>query len=82
MAIVALIIASATATTGLSRLRSRTSIIIVIGSIASLLLLVQVPALAALVQLSPLHFDDWALSVAAGAIAGGISFLIPLTLRR
>ena len=81
MAIVALIIASATATIGLSRLRSRMAVLVVLGSIASLLLLVQVPALAALVKLSPLHLDDWALSAAAGAIAGAISFLIPLTLR-
>jgi Ca2+-transporting ATPase len=82
MAIVALIIASATATAGLSRLRSRMSIIVVLGSIASLLLLVQVPALAALVKLSPLHLDDWAISAAAGAIAGVISFLIPPVLRK
>jgi hypothetical protein len=44
--------------------------------------IVQVPALAALLQLSPLHFDDWALSVAAGVFACAIPFLIPLTVRR
>ena len=82
MAIVALIIANATATTGLSRSQSRTSIIVVIGRIDSLLLLVQVSALAALVQLGPLHLGDRAPSVATVAIAGAISFLIPLTLRR
>jgi Ca2+-transporting ATPase len=81
MAIVALIIANATATTGLSRSQSRTSIIVVLGRIARLLL-VQVSALAALVQLGPLHLDDRAPSVATVAIAGAISFLIPLTLRR
>ncbi len=82
MAMVALIIASATATAGLSRLRSRMSAIVILCSIASLLLLVQVPGLAALVQLRPLHLDDWALSAAAGAIAGAISFLIPPVLRK
>jgi Ca2+-transporting ATPase len=82
MAIVVLIIASATTTVGLSRLRSRTSVIVVLGSLGSLFLLIQVPILAELMQMRPLHLDDWALSSAAGIVAGAISFLIPLTLRK
>jgi Ca2+-transporting ATPase len=82
MALVALIIAAATVTAGLSRLRSRTAIAVVCASLASLLALVQIPGLAALVELRPLHLDDWALSAAAGMLAGSISCLIPATLRR
>ena len=82
MAIIALLIASAATTVSLSRLRSWAAWAVVLGTLASLLLLVQVPALAELVHLRPLHLDDWAISAAAGALAGVMSFATPLALRR
>lgn len=82
MAIVALIIAGMTTTVGLSRLRNRTSIAVVAGSLTSLVVLIQIPQLAEPMQLRPLHVDDWALSAFAGVVAGAVSYFIPLALRR
>lgn len=81
MAIMALIVASATITAVLSGLRTWTSRIVVVGSLASLALLVQLPNLAALVHLSSLHLGDWALGSASGGLAGLMAVLVRLTLR-
>jgi P-type Ca2+ transporter type 2C len=82
MALVALIVAGAIITATLSMLSSWTARVVILASLASLGLLVQIPALAALVHLRPLHLDDWALAVAGGAGAGILSGLVGLTIRK
>ena len=77
MALVALIVASATVTAGLSRLRTRTALALVAVVIGSALVLAQVPALADLLHLSPLHRDDLILAAAGGLIPGSLAAAIP-----
>ena len=73
MALVALTVASAVFAAILSGLRTRLARVICMGTLASALLLVQVPTLARLLQLSPLHALDW-----GWAIAGGLVAALPL----
>jgi Ca2+-transporting ATPase len=82
MALVALIVAGAVITATLSKLSSWAARIVVLASLASLGLLVQIPGLAPLVHLRPLHLDDWVLAVAGGAAAAIPSGLVSLTIRR
>jgi Ca2+-transporting ATPase len=72
MALVALTVASAGITASLSKLRSLTAKLIVGLTILVSVVLVQVPGLAALLHLKPLHFDDWAIAVAGGLLAAVI----------
>jgi Ca2+-transporting ATPase len=67
MAMVVLVSASASTTAVLSRLGTRAARVIVAASLASTVLLVQTPGLAALLHLTPLHLDDWLLAIASGA---------------
>jgi Ca2+-transporting ATPase len=76
IALAVLVVASVTITGCLSGLKTWTARIIVAAATASLVLLVQVPELAALVHLHPLHLQDWALAVGAGAFTGGLSALL------
>lgn len=76
MAMVMLITASATITAGLTGLKTRSSAIVVAAALASAGLLVQIPTMAELLHLSPLHADDWLLAGAAGLAPGGLAFLI------
>jgi hypothetical protein len=82
MALVALIVASASATAGLAGLRTRAALAAVAGSIGSAVLLAQVPPIAALLHLRPLHVDDWLLAALGGAVAGAFSTLLPLVRHR
>jgi Ca2+-transporting ATPase len=83
MALVALIVASAMLTAGLTRLKSRSSVIAVVATVGSALLLVQVPPLATLLHLSPLHVDDWLIAALGGLIVGSLAALFPsLTAKR
>lgn len=77
MALVVLVVASATMTAGLSRLRSAAAVIAVIATIGSALVLVQVPALAGILHLSPLHVDDWLIAAAGGLLAGSLTTILP-----
>jgi Ca2+-transporting ATPase len=70
MAIVCLVIASAAITAGLSRLRTMSARVIVSSSVLSTIVLVQVPPIAALIHLQPLHASDWAVAAAGGLLAG------------
>lgn len=81
MALVALVTASATITASLSGLRTWTARIVVLGSIASLVGFVQVPGLAGLLHIVPLHLDDWAIAAAGGVVAGAVSGLVRLSAR-
>jgi len=72
MAMAVLSLASATITIVLSRLRTTMSRIVVAGTVGSAVVLIQAPALAALLSLSPLHADDWTLATAANLLVGAI----------
>jgi Ca2+-transporting ATPase len=77
MALLALTVASATMTAGLTRLRSRASVIAVLATIGSALVLIQTPALAMLLHVSPLHADDWLIAALGGLCVGSIAALLP-----
>jgi Ca2+-transporting ATPase len=81
MALGALISASAAITAVFSGLRTWSAWILVLGSLASLALLVQVPLLAVLVHLRPLHISDWALVGAAGVLGGLFASMVTVALR-
>jgi Ca2+-transporting ATPase len=75
MALVTLVIASATVTATLSRLRTLAARTIVAASVASVVILVQIPLLAELLHVEPLHLDDWAVATAGGFVPGAIASL-------
>jgi Ca2+-transporting ATPase len=78
MALAQLTFASAAITAALSGLRTRVSRLITGGTLALTLVLVQIPALATLLHLQPLHTDDWGRAI-AGAL---LTALLPSLLRR
>lgn len=69
MAMVALTVASGSVTAVLSGLRTRAAQVVVVVSLVAAALLVQIPALAALLHLRPLHVDDWLLAIGGGVVA-------------
>ena len=75
MALVTLVIASATLTATLSRLRTVTARMIVAASVASAVILVQIPLLAELLHVEPLHLDDWVVATAGGFVPAAIASL-------
>jgi Ca2+-transporting ATPase len=77
MALLALTVASATMTAGLTRLKSRASVIAVLATIGSALVLIQATALARLLHVSPLHADDWLIAAFGGLCVGSIAALLP-----
>lgn len=76
MALVVLTTLSAALTAVLSGLRTATARWMTGGTLLSSLLLVQLPATAALLRLQPLHVDDWASALGAGA-----AVILPLLAR-
>ena len=66
MALVALVIGGAALSAGLSGLRTPVSRVVSAATLASALLFVQGPPLAALLHLAPLDLDDWALAALGG----------------
>jgi Ca2+-transporting ATPase len=76
MALVTLVIASATLTATLSWLRTLASRTIVAASLASAVIVVQTPLLAELLRVEPLHLDDWALATAGGLVPSIIASLL------
>ena len=75
LALATLVLASTAITAILSRLASRTARVIALGSLASLVFLVQEPALAGWLHLQPLALRDWAI-VSAGALASASPALL------
>lgn len=75
LAIAVLILASVTITAGLSGFSSWAGRIIIAAAVVSLVALVQIPALARLAHLRPLHLDDWMVAVLAGVATGALSLL-------
>ena len=68
MALLALTTASAGITVALSKLHGLAAKLVTAATLASSLLLIQIPDLAALLHLSPLHLDEWVIAI-AGAVA-------------
>lgn len=79
MAMVALIIASAVVTAGLSGLRSRSAVIAVVATVGTAVVVVQLSPIAELLHLRSLHFIDWTYAVLGGLFAGAFAVLIRLT---
>jgi Ca2+-transporting ATPase len=73
MALVVLTTASAGITANLSRLRTWTARVMVFGTMALSLLLVQIRVVAGLLHLAPLHLDDWMLAIGGGVLASLLS---------
>ena len=69
MALATLTFASAALAATLSRLRTWTSRVVSGATVAVSAVVIQVPALAALVHVKPLHPDDWAIAVLGGLAA-------------
>lgn len=72
MALVSLTVASAMLTAVLSGLRTKTAWTMVVATIGLSLVLTQVPPLAALIHLRPLHWDDWLLALGGAALVAAI----------
>lgn len=73
MALVTLTAASAGIAVMLSGLRSRAAWLIAAVSAGLAVLLVQTAALAGLLHLAPLHFDDWLLAIAGAMTAAALT---------
>ena len=69
MALVALATASAGITACLTRLQGGAARIAAAATLVLSFVLVQIPALAALLHLKPLHADDWMLAIGGGLLA-------------
>jgi Ca2+-transporting ATPase len=78
MALVSLVVASATITAAMSAVRTQVARIVVILTLGSAVLFVQTPALAAAFHLSPLHFDDWLIAALGGVLPAVLS--IPVSI--
>jgi P-type Ca2+ transporter type 2C len=70
MALTLLLVASAGVTAGLTKLRQATARWILVGTLAPLGLLVQMPAVSRWLNLRPLHGTDWALGALAFVVIG------------
>lgn len=79
MALATLTSASALITAALSRLRTRAAWVMCIGTLASSFVLIQTPRLDALLHLTPLHWDDWALALLGGCAAAAIPVVSELS---
>jgi len=82
VALVMIVVASATLTAVLSGLRTPVAWIVAAASAVSAVLLVQVPLLAALLHLAPLHVDDWAVAIGGGALPAAMAALLGRGSRR
>ena len=82
MSLSVLLVASAGMTTGLTKLRQATARWLVVGTLASLGVAVQVPAVSRFLSLRPLNGADGLLLVAALAVLGSTTFALAARLRR
>ena len=76
MAVATMSLTSAVLAAFLSGLRTRTARVVATATVATALLLIQVPAVAPLLHVSPLHADDWALAIAGTTIAVAVPLLV------
>ena len=81
MALTILLVASAGITTGLTKLRQATARWLVLATLASLGVLVQIPAVSRWFSLRPLHVADWALVGLFFAVIGVVTLGLASRLR-
>jgi Ca2+-transporting ATPase len=79
MAVAVLTFTSAGLTAATSRLRTRISRLIVAGTVALTVILIQTPVLAKLLHVEPLHWANWLTAIGAAAIVGTIARLWALS---
>jgi Ca2+-transporting ATPase len=77
IAIAVLVVAGAAVTAGLSLGRGRAALGLAASGIASAVVIIQVPPIAALVHLAPLRASDWLIPAATGLGAGMLAALLP-----
>lgn len=82
MALVVLLLAGAGITTGLTKLRHATARWLVLGTLMSIGVLVQIPTVSRLLNLRPLHGTDWALAALAFTVVGLMALVLASRLRR
>jgi Ca2+-transporting ATPase len=82
IALSVLVIAGAAITACLSGLNTWVARTMVIAGVISLLMLIQVPAIAPLMHLHPLHAEDWTIAAFAGIVTGALSLLFTVGSRR
>jgi Ca2+-transporting ATPase len=75
MALALLTTASAVLTAALSGLRTSMARLIVMATLALSVLLIQIPMLAQLVHVQPLHLDDWGVAVGGAVLVSVPAFL-------
>lgn len=76
MAMVSLVITSAAVTAALSGLHSRSAVVAVASTVASAVVVVQLPPIAALLHMNSLHLLDWTYAALGGSLAGAFAILI------
>lgn len=76
MALVLLIVSSATVTLGLGGLRARSAVLAAGAAVLSAILFVQVDPLAQMLHLNPLHADDWLIAALVGLLPGALAWLL------
>lgn len=74
MAIITLIIGSAALTAVLSGMKTRIAYLIIGVSLFVSVVLIQTPALAKLLHLTPLHWDDWGIAMASALLIALLPF--------
>ncbi len=67
--------AGAAITAAMSRMRTRTAVLVVASALASAVAFVQVPLISGALHLAPLHLDDWQFAVAGGLAIGALSLV-------
>lgn len=82
MALSMLLVASAGITAGLTKLRHATARALVAGTLVSLGVLVQVPGIGRLLNLRPLHGEDWSLVALAFAVVSVATLWLAVLLKR
>jgi Ca2+-transporting ATPase len=82
MALTVLLVASAGITTGLTKLRQAGALWLVVATLVSIGLIVQTPAISRLLNLRPLHGNDWALAAMAFALISIMTLGVASRLRR
>ncbi len=82
MAMTVLLVASAAITTGLTKLRQASARWLVLGTLAPLVVLVQVPPVSRWLNLRPLHASDWGLAALVFVIIGMATLGLAFRLRK
>ena len=74
-ALAALVLSLAAVVVGLTRLRSRAALVATAATIASAILIIQLPVLARLAHLTPIDATHWALAAIGSVVVGAMAWL-------